>query len=820
MRIFWQDVRYGIRILIKSPAFSIFAILMLAIGIGVNTAFFTLVDSFVLRPLPVEKPSQLAILHFQQEDGHFTPGLSYPDFLDVKEQTKQSFSDVLGYAIGLDALSRNGQADRILTNYVTGNYFSLLGVKAALGRLILPSEGSVRGADPVVVLGYSYWKTHFAGDPDVVGKTVLIDGHEMMVIGVAPQSFHGLLPPLDTQAYLPIGMTSIGSFPSEFLTSRRMRYFSVVGRLNSNVSVKDAQINLDVVANRLATTYPKDNKGTSFHVYPEPEARVGPPPNRAVELSRLFFSLAIMVLVLAGLNLVNLLLVRATGREREMGIRSALGSSRLRLTRQLTTESVVLALIGAVIGTPLGLWAGNLMNSIDFFGYGDAPTYQASSLDWRVLLFSLVAASLTGVLVAIAPAWRLSRTSLSLILHQGARGSSGERQRARSALVILQVAGSLTLLIVAGLFTRSLRNAQQTDLGFDPEHVINFNMDAHQIGYDETQGRKSYEEILRRVHDLPGISSASFACCGPLNELADLSRSLQIEGYIPPSGQSAPTVSYNIVTPDFFTTLKVPILNGRPFAETDDEHAPKVAIISQEMASRYWPGVDPVGRRFQFTEDPQHPIQVVGVAKDGKYSSTFEPKRPYFYVPLKQNYFSVVSLLVRSNTAPETAISEIRNEIAAVAPGLPTFGAETKIHQLEGTSGFLLFRLGALFGAGLGAVGLVLAIAGLYGVISYDAVQRTREIGIRMALGAQPGDILRLIIRRGVMILCAGLAVGLVLCFITTRFLARFLVGLSTADPLTFILITALLALVALLACLIPAYKSIRVDPTVALRYD
>jgi predicted permease len=408
VQTFLQDVRYGIRILIKSPTFSIFAVLMLAVGIGINTAFFSLVNSLLLRPLPVNNPSQLTIIHLKQADGHFTPGLSYPDFQDVSAQTQDSFSGLLAYAIGLDALSRKEGADRILTTYVTGNYFDVLGVKPELGRLILPSEGKTRGSDPVLVLGYSYWQSRFGGDRSIIGKTVLVDGHEITIVGVAPKDFHGLLPPLDMEGYIPISMTSIGSFPPEFLTSRRMRYFSVVGRLNPNTSLKDTQAKLDVVANRLAAEYPKDNTGTTFHVYREPEARAGPPPNLAIELSGLFFALAILVLVLAALNLMNLLLVRITVREREMGIRAALGSSRQRLVRQLITENLVLSLIGAVAGIPLGLWAGSRMNSIDFFGYGDAPTYQASSLDWRVLLFSFAAACLTGVLVAIVPAWRVS----------------------------------------------------------------------------------------------------------------------------------------------------------------------------------------------------------------------------------------------------------------------------------------------------------------------------------------------------------------------------------------------------------------------------
>src|SRR5580700_9330244 len=819
METLLQDIRYGARMLMKNPGFMIVAVITLALGIGANTAIFSMVDAFLLRPLPVAEPAQITVLAFRQKQGNFLTQFSIADYRDIQNQTKEVFSDVFAWQFGLDGLSVDGKADRIMTNYVTGNYFSALGLKPALGRFILPAEGDVLGADPVMVLGYSYWQTRFGGDPGIVGRKVSVDGKPITIVGVAPKGFVGVYPILSVQGYLPMGMAIIAGNPSDFMTNRQVRNVPILARLRPGVSVQQAQAVLAVVSQRLAQEYPDTHKDLSVVAFPELRARPNPDPNNTVlVVGGLFLGLSVMVLLLACVNVANILLVRATVRGREMAIRAALGAARIRLVRQLLTESIELALLGGLAGIFLGYWGSSALSSINV--QTDLPVHFDFGFDWRVFFFATAAALLTGIVVGLVPAIRASRGNLSAILHEGGRGVVGGKNRLRSALVVVQVAGSLMLLIIAGLFARSLVQAQRSDLGFNPDHVLNLVMDPNEIGYNESQTRDFYKSLLQRVRTLPGVLSASTANATPMGYYNNFD-SLVIEGYQTPPGEPAPASLYNTVSTDYFQTMGIPLLHGRGFTDADDENTQYVAIISEAMAKKFWHQADPIGRQFQMVTDPQHSIVVIGVVKDVRFSGLTGPFGPMFYAPFlqHQNANTLQTLQLRTAMTPDTMIPEIERRIESLAPQLPVFDVQTMTQALNTLNGLLFYKIGAVLAALLGMLGLVLAIVGVYGVVSYAATQKTHEIGVRMALGAQPADILRMVFREGLFIVGVGLVLGIVSALAAGRVVGSFLT-VSARDPITFVAVTSILTFVALAACFIPARRAMRVDPMVALRYE
>lgn len=814
-----QDIKYAIRMLAKNPGFTIVGALTLALGIGANTAIFSMVNSFLLRPMPVHNPQQISVLARQQKDGQLQTQFSIPDYRDIRSETSGVFSDLFAYQFGMDGLSVNGKPDRIMTNYVSGNFFSGLGVQPVLGRLILPSEGEVPGRDPVFVLGYTYWQNHFGGDPSIVGKKVSIDGHPVMVIGVAPKGFYGAYPLIDVQGYLPLGMATLEGNPTDFMANRGLRNLAVYGRLQSGMTVGRAQAPLAVVARRLAADHPKDDQNLSLTAYLETRSRPSPDPsNTMVVISSLFLGLAAMVLLLACVNVANILLVRATVREREMAIRAALGAARSRLVRQLLTESVLLAFVGAIGGIALGFWGSYMVASMPLGT--DLPIYVNFGFDWRVFAYALCAALLTGIIVGLVPAIRASRGNLATILHEGGRGVVGTKHRLRSTLVVVQVAGSLTLLIIAGLFARSLGKAQETNLGFDPTHVVNFAMDPSEIGYSSVEGKEFYKTLLNRVRALPGVESASTAAGVPMGYYNN-GDSVQIEGYQPPPGQPDPGMGYNAVSPGYFVTMKIPMVRGREFTEADSDTTPYVAIINEEMAKKFWPNADPIGHHFRMDSDAKHSLEIVGIAKDARYQGVTGSIASFFYVPSAQHYAvnSLQVLQVRTAGAPRLIIPEIEHMISSLAPDLPVFDVKTMTEALDTLNGIMMFQLGAALAAALGVLGLVLAIVGVYGVISYAVSQKTHEIGIRMALGAQRTNILRMIFGQGMLIVGIGLLLGIAGALAAAKVVGNFL-AVSASDPLTYATVTALLTLVALIACYVPALRAMRVDPMVALRYE
>lgn len=814
-----QDLRYGARSLRKNPGFTAVAILTLALGIGANTSIFSMVDALLLRPLPVKDPSQITMLTYQLKGGQLINIFSMPDYRDIREQTSDVFSGVIAYQISIDGLSVNGKADRIVTFYCDGNFFSTLGLKPARGRFILPSEEENPGADPVMVLGYAYWKTHFGGEEDIVGKKVSVDGRPMTIVGVGPEDFHGLFTFAEIQAYLPMGMAGLAGVPSDFMTNRGFRNAVVMARLRDSVSLAKAQASLNVVAQRLAQANPKDDQELSLQVYPELRSRPNPDPkNTIVVISGLFMGLASLVLLLACVNVANILLVRATVREREMAIRAALGAGRSRLIRQLLTESILLAGGGGLAGIILGSWGSSLVGQVNLAT--DLPVRLDFGFDWRIFSFAFGAALLTGIIVGIVPAIRASRGNLSQILHEGGRGLVGGRNRLRSTLVVAQVAGSLMLLIVAGLFTRSLGQAQKTDLGFDPNRVVNFVMDPNEIGYKEAQGREFYKDLLARVRALPGVISASTANSIPMGYYNN-GDTINVEGFVLPKGEPTPISFFNVISTDYFRTMGVTLLKGRVFTDADDQHAQYVAIVNESMAQKYWPGADPIGRPFTLGAEPTHSIIVVGVAKNSRYQGITGVINPYFYVPFAQHYAinTLAALQVRTAGAPEAMIPTVDHLIASIAPELPVFDVKTMTEALNTLNGMLIYQFAAALAAALGVLGLILAVVGVYGVISFAASQKTHEIGIRMALGAQPMQILKMIIRQGFGIVAVGLAIGVAGALAFGKLVGNFLV-VSAADPLTYIAVSAVLAAVTLLACYIPARRAMRVDPMDALRYE
>jgi predicted permease len=824
MRTLLQDLRYGWRMLWKTPAATLIVVLTLALGIGANTFIFSLINGYLLRPLSVPHPQQIAVLAARKAgDSPFLFNFSYPAFEDFRKQSA-SFADIFAYQIGLAGLSADNKADQFFLSYVTGNYFSALGIKPLLGRLVLPSEENQPGEQPVLVLGYSFWQKRFGGDPHVIGKQVKVNGKSATIIGVVPREFRGVFWIVEMDAYLPLSSGALlEQAASNPLTDRNVRELRVLGRLKPGFSFSQAQASFDVIAARLARQYPATDKGVTVRVYREQLARPQPlGANVALIAAAFFLALAVLLLLLTCMNVANILLARATVRQREMGLRAALGAGRGRLVRQTLTESLLLGLMGGAAGIILGIWfnpgnlriAGtNLPISVDF------------RFDWKVFAYAFGVALFAGILVGVWPAVRASRTDLNSVLQEGGRSdSSGAgRHRVRNVLVAAQVAGSLLLLIVAGLFVRSVRHAGSVKLGFDPDHVLNVVVDPHQIGYDEARSKEFYRQLERRVRALPGVQSFSFAYGVPMGLASDVNLGyVSIEGRQLADGQQAPSIFFQNVDANYFATMRVPLIRGRVFTEFDDEKAPPAAIVNQAMAERFWPNQDPIGKRFTLKNPagPKQVLQIVGLAATGKYLFIAEDPTPFFYVPLKQSYTSTHVLEIRSSVPPESLIMPVQNAIRSLAPDLPMMEVTTMEQVVAGSNGLQVFQIGASAAGILGTIGLILATVGVYGVVSFAAVQRTREIGIRMALGGTSRDVLRLILRQGVGMVIAGLLVGLLAALALTRVMTRFLIDVSPSDPLTYATVALLLTAVALLACWIPARRATRIDPGIALRYE
>ncbi len=819
MATLWQDVRYAFRMLGKSPTLTLIVILTLALGIGANTAIFGIVNGIVLRPLPVKSPQQIMVLAAQAKGdtlGIFT--LSYPQLVDLRKQA-DAFSDVFASQTNFGGLSYAGKANQFVYAYVTGNYFSSLGVQPALGRLFLPTEGEAGGKDPYIVVGYDFWQKKFGGDPGIVGKQALIDGQEATIIGVTPKGFQGTQFVLNLDGYIPLNMQPTPTVPT-FWTDRSSRGLAVLARLKPGVTLQQAQSSLNVVMARLAEQNAATDKGVTIRVVPERLARPQPFPNNIVPfIAGIFLVLAGLVLLLACMNVANILLVRATMRQREMAIRAAMGANRWRLIRQMLTESIMLALFGGVGGLAVGVWASSAVGAL--IPAGRIPIRVDFGFDWRVFGYAMGAALFTGAIVGLWPALRAGRADVNSVLQSGGRSDTAGagRHRLRSVLVVAQVAGSLVLLIVAGLFVRSLMRAQHAYLGFDADHVLNLTLDPREVGYDETRTKTFYHDLETKVRALPGVQSASLAFSVPMGPVQDGSM-IYVEGQPQTPGQPAPIVIYNHVDEPYFDTMRIPLLRGRAFQESDNDKAPLVAVITQSMAQQFWPNQDAIGKRFSMKSATGPFVEVVGIAADGKYVFIGWDNKPFFFVPLAQDYAAYRTLQVRSSLPPENMIAQMQNEVRALDPNMPVTDVETMRRSLSGGNGFFIFQVGAILAAAMGLLGLTLAVVGVYGVVSYAASQRTHEIGIRMALGAGRRDILQLVLQQGLALVIAGVVSGTVLAWALTRSMATILVGVSPTDALTYGMATLLLAAIGFWACYAPARRAMKLDPMIALRYE
>jgi len=814
-----QDIRFGLRMLAKSPGVTFVIIVTLALGIGANTAIFGIVNGFLLRPLPVRDPQQIIVLAIQQKDAPVgSSGFAYPEFADFRDQAR-TFSDIFAIVLSNVQLAFKGESGQCFANYVSKGFFTALGVRPAVGRLFFPDEGEAPGEPLIAVLGYSYWQKRFHGDPRVVGQQVEINGKAATIVGVVPRRFQGMYSIAEMDLYLPLSGISTEEAPNLFWNNRDQRRLLAFGRLKPGISLHQAQDSLDVITARLAAQYPATDKWFTVRAIPERLSRPIPYANNAfVAVSGLFMILAAFVLLLACMNVENILLARGASRQHEMATRAALGAGRARLICQMLAESVVLGILGGAAGLILGVWVDHGASSLRLPAI---PLHVDATFDWRLFAFATGCALATGILVGLLPALHASRANLSSMLHEGGqRNSSGlSHGNARNFLVIAQVAGSFALLIAAGLFVRSLQSVRNFHLGFDPRNVLNVIMDPQEAGYDEARTTAFYREIESRVRALPGVESASLASYVPMGGFPSKA-SIFIQGRRIPPGQHAPLVLMNRVDPPYFETMRVALFRGRAFLESDNETAPPVAIINQTMASEFWPHEDAIGKYFRTNNEAMPPLEVVGVTSDGKYQTVDEDAQPFFYVPLAQSFAFKRALQIRTLAPPASLAGPVREQIAELAPGLSIMDIETMNQSLNGALGFLVFRLAALFAAVIGMIGLVLGVVGVYGVVSFMASQRTREIGIRLALGANSRDILRLVWKQGVRLVILGVAVGAVAAWFLSRAMTHLLAGISPSDPATYIAVTIVMSAAGLLACYIPARRAMRVDPMVALRYE
>ena len=817
----WKDLRYGARQLLRHPGLTFVTVLTLATGIGANTAMFSMVNGVLLRPLPVPSPERIVVLAIAEKGSALgAQGFSYPEFTEFRAEAG-SFCDILGAALAGPEVgfTAGDRTESISLTAVSNNYFSGLGVNPAVGRLLQPGEGETPGEQGVLVLGYSYWLRRFGGDPDIVGRKARIAGIPVSIIGVTPKDFYGSHSIFDIEGYVSLSTIAQDEHWKKIWTDRGMRMILAMARLKADVSRTQAQARLDVISARLAKQYPATDGRVTVRVIPERLARPIPYANNPVlVLSGLFLALTGLILLLACGNVANILIARASVRRAEMAIRTALGAGRGRLIRQLLAETMLLAILGGCLGVLLAVWLNRMLGTVHFPSF---PVRLDYGLDWRVFAFALAAACGSGIAAGISPAIRATHANIHVVLHGGSGGDSSVRDahRVRGDLMAAQVAGSLMLLIVAGLFVRSLQSAQETYLGIDPGPVLNLTLDPQTSNYDRTQTTEFYRALEARLSALPGVESVSQAAFVPIESPPDR-RPVYVPDRPLPPGQRPPTALYNRVDAGYFKTLRVPILRGRGISAADDENAPAVAIINQTMADQFWPHEDPIGKRFQVKESSAPIIEVVGVMQDGKYLSIGEDPQPYFCVPLLQDFVSRRVLQIRSSRPLAPLGDEVRSELTRVALGVPVLGLRTMHDAIAGAKGLFMYRLGASLAAAMGALGLLLAVIGVYGMVSYATAQRTHEIGIRRALGASSADIGKLVLGRGMQVIIGGVLAGLVGAWLLSRVMAGYLLGVSSNDSLTYCGSTLLICAVTLLASWIPARRALRVDPMIALRHE
>jgi macrolide transport system ATP-binding/permease protein len=808
----WQDIRYAVRTLGKNPGFAVIAVLTLGLGLGANTAIFSLVNTALLRPLPVERPDRLVTLTDAAERRMF-PAFSYPNYKDFRDRN-DVFSGLIGYRFAQLSLSHDGVNERLWGFLVTGNYFETLGVKSALGRVISADDDRSPGAHPVAVVSYKCWRQRFGGDPGVIGKNVIVNGRGYTIIGVAQPGFSGTEVIVTPEMWFPMAMQAQIEVGSQWLDDREWRTVSMMGRLKPGVGVRQAETALNSIAAQLESEFPNINEGMRVTLF-SPGLTGNAMRGAILGFAGLLMVVVGMALLLACANLANLLLARATERRREIAVRLALGANRFRVMRQLLTESLLLAAAGGVLGFLLAVWLAKLTAVIKL--PIDVPLATELHVDIRVFAYACLISLGAGLLFGLLPAWQATKADLASALKNDASFGSPHRSRLKSGLIVLQVALSLALLVGGGLMARALQQAQTVNLGFEPQRAVEMSFDLRLQGYDSAQGREFQKRLLERVRALPGVESAAIANIIPV-DLHISSSPISIEGQEPSRLTNAPRALTSYITPGYFNAMNTRLLRGRDFTEYDDDKAARVAIINETFARRFWPGEDPLGKQFKLGGDESPKMQVIGVAQDGKYAGLNEGQWPFVYRPQWQYRVGAATMVVRAGADPQRVISLARRELQQLDPNLPIASARTLVERLS--LALLPARIVASVLGGFGLVALLLAAIGIYGVMSYAVSKRTQEIGVRMALGAQRRDVLKLVMGQGMALTLIGVAIGLLAALGLTRLMKSVLFGVSATDPLTYVGVAALLTFVALLACYVPARRATKVDPMVALRCD
>jgi putative ABC transport system permease protein len=807
-----QDMRYAVRTLLRQLGFAAVAVLTLALGIGANTAIFSVIDAALLRPPPYREPERLVHLWEAKRSRDFEQReASYPDFLDWRAQGSEVFEGLAGYTARPFTLTEAGEATRTRGAAVTANFFELLGANAAAGRTFVGGEDGLEGKR-VAVISHGLWRRRFGGDPGVVGRAVTLDGQAYTVVGVLPADFNFALLG-DTEVWTPLT-------PPPAVAARRYQHWvKVIGRLKQGVTLEGAQAHLATVASRIERDDPGAHAGVSLRAVPLQEEFVGSVrPVLFVLLGAVGF-----VLLIACTNVANLLLARAAARQKEVAIRTALGASRWRVVRQLLTESVLLSLAGGAAGLVLALWGVDaLVALIPASQLMQMPYLQSLSLSREVLLFATGLSLLTGVLFGLTPALSASRADLQGALKEGGRSTvSRGGRRLRDLLVVAEVALALVLLVGAGLLLKSLVTMLRVDPGFDPRGLLTLRVALPPARYKEgDQATRFYEEALRRVSTVPGVRGAALTSNLPLAGDGGTGTP-QIVGRSTPDSELT-EAHLRTVSANYFEVLGVPLVKGRSFSERDDAKAPPVLLVNKTFAERVFPGEDPLGRRvtFKFTGDTQY--EIAGVVGDEKVTTLDARTTPVIYFHSRQDSsFDSAALVLRTDAAdPLTLAAAVRGEVRALDPEVPVYAVQTLEQLVAGSRSTFVRRYPAYLTGVFACVALLLALVGIYGVVSYSVAQRTHEIAVRVALGARTRDVLRLVLGHGLLLALGGIALGALGALALTRLISGLLFGVSAADPTVYGLVALLLAAVALLACLVPARRATKVDPIVALRYE
>jgi predicted permease len=821
-----QDLRQALRSLGRSPAFAAVALLTLALGIGANTTLFSLVNALFLAPLPVSEPERVVVLYTSDFSGPLYGSSSYPDFADLRDRP-QLFESLAAYSLEAVALTTDREPARVWSEFVSGGYFPTLGLGMALGRP-LGREDDREGAAPAMVISHGLWQRRLGGSPSVVGRSVTLSGVTFSVVGVAPAGFTGLTRGLAAEAWVPLALRG-RLVPGGDATHRRgSRFLSVVGRLSREVGIQDAQARLDVLAEQLRASYPEewtDRAGRTrrLTLLREDQARVSPAlRGPLLGFSALLAVVVGLVLLIACANVANLMLARASTRRREIAVRLTLGASRTRVLRHFLTESLLISALGGGLGVILTVWASQALRAVSL--PLPVPVHLDVLVDPRVLAFAVGLTLVTGLGLGLAPALHTTGPDLVPALRDEAGGAGTRGRRLRRLFVAAQVALSMVLLIGASLLLRGLARATGLSPGFEVERVHLVPVDVSLAGYDAARASALVEGLTERTQGLAGVSAAALSMTLPL-DLHAARRGTRAEGYVPQPGEDT-EYHFGVVGPGYFDALGIPILRGREFSPEDREDAPGVAIVNETLAARFWPDQNPIGRTLQVRGEDGPRLTVVGLARDSKYRRLDEKPLPFYYLPLPQDFAFVsryaqlfpLHVVVRAEGDARSATRAVTAMLAEIDPALPAYPPKSMLEHL-GVS-VLPSRVASLLFAAFGLLGLLLASLGVYGVVAYSVAQRTREIGVRIALGASSGEMLRMVLRDGLGLTAAGLAVGALLAAGLSQTLRALLFGLSPLDPLTFALVPLTLAAVALGASALPARRAARVDPSIALRYE